>query len=386
MINLKEITEAVEIRLLEKKSKGNELLFIGFNEFDRSDTFWKKLNQLFKKIPEIELNLYSYSKAEADLSFLSFLPDVKLLKVSMIDNLSEIKNLVNLKRLSIWDSSKIIDLSFLNGTLDLKELYITSKCKKKSIMTISRLENLQSLTIERNSKVSLSFLRKNELKYLAIDNLNFDQIEFKDACLRLTAVEEIGLINISALDVDSFFESLSLVPKLKYLRFDTKNFPEDFRPDRLNLRIKKLGLAIPHCTNLVWINHLVDLEELFIGNSRFIQLKEVAKLLVHPTLKSIEILTLPSLSTEKLTFTFCVVTGLGAMVKSESNIFKLFLVLVVTVVFEYIFKVVSNCSLVVRRISSFKSPSISARIAGPQWLHSKLAEVCSLKFPCPSLR
>lgn len=124
MTNPKTLSTEIKNELLSN----DQFQFIGFNEFNRPNSFWIELNEIFYQKPKIELYIYSYSD-KYNLDFLELLTNVKVLKTFRIHQLEKIEYLKKLEKLQLWDGMKTIDLTFLKPLNLLEDLYIRSKSK-----------------------------------------------------------------------------------------------------------------------------------------------------------------------------------------------------------------------------------------------------------------
>jgi len=199
--------------------------FIGFNEFKRTEEFWKKLNKIYAKRNDLELYLYSYSN-NYDLNFLALMTDVKKLKIFRIYELEEIRNIRNLNKLQLWDGMKTTDLSFLKDLNFLEELYIRSKCK--SFKNLKELNALRKLTIELNTSVKIFHLEGlSKLKELSVDNMDLSSKPDQDYLNGLNSILDIEFRNLKTDDLELLLNEILEIPTLRSFIFSSKNKIDD---------------------------------------------------------------------------------------------------------------------------------------------------------------
>lgn len=287
MTDLMKLTPAIKKKLVN--SSYAEQQSLGFGEYDRPLNFWKELNSFFSERPDFELFLHTDGD-QPNLSFFSVLNSLERLKTYWIHELEPIEQLSSLKRLQIWETYKTVDLSFLNGLIELEELFINCKCKSKSFQCLGNLINIKKITIKKNSGFYFNYIKDLIcLEKLELSSVVFD-IDKWNTISSLKNLNELGVFNIKKFDSFNFFDTIGQLPNLETLRFGTKEFNSDFSKTVLNkLNIKKMGLAIPNIQSLDWVNGIKKLEYLFVGNSLNIEMKEVKKILKHTRLKKVEI-------------------------------------------------------------------------------------------------
>jgi hypothetical protein len=276
MTNLESIPIAMERNF--HKLPEDKLFFFGFDDFNRTNDFWIRLNRLFKRRPSTGLYLYSYGR-DADLSFLNLMPDVERLKVSGINTLTPIQKLSKLKNLSILDNRKSILFDF-QKTPKIENLWTNTKLRKSTLKSLQSLVYLKDIEISGAVDFKLEYLleaKSLESEYI-LNQCEFNEQVFNTFFSNAVELKSIYFKNLRNVKFQECFQFFSKAPKLQELRLKIKEncfFDEQEPLKKLTL----LALDLPQINTLNWVKEQPLLETLYLANINGLQLKDFENLI-----------------------------------------------------------------------------------------------------------
>ena len=106
------------------RDPNKKITFLGYNDLNKSEEFWKELNEYFRFREKLELFLYDVVGYQGKLDFLKYLQNVRKLKLSNLQNIDGVKHLKSLSSLDIWDCPSSLDFNFSQNT-KLERLYLS---------------------------------------------------------------------------------------------------------------------------------------------------------------------------------------------------------------------------------------------------------------------
>ena len=238
---------------------------IAHAEIDNGD-----LRTIVKSLPNLGIldlrNCYNYWSL--NLSILSTLPKLRVLRLNYLDKGSTLSGLTNLRVLEI-DGLCGNDVNFLKNLKHLETLKILTNSKNPP--SINHLVNLKSLTFKHFGPPIFDFSRLSKLEKLSLYQLNsFDDLT------NLTNLQKlrVGFTN------DSNLSALAKLPKLQKF-----HLPTIFMVSLLHLNLPNLiKLNLHAISNLSNLNLFTNLQELVLTNC------QLDKFAMPPDLKKLKLI------------------------------------------------------------------------------------------------
>lgn len=229
-LNDEECTEVNEYLLKNPNKRLRLLWFEDVNEL----SFIPKLTNV--KNINIE-----YSNLE-NIDFLSELTNLETLDISEMQGSLDVSAIQHLKKLKVLNltltkATRQTDLSVLDDNVDLKEFYFAGKFKKKSL-NLNVLKNIEILAPQLSS---INFSEFGELKKLKEILLFNQKITSLNGIEKLTSVEGIMLSGVR-MESQDLLSPIFELPKLKILNIAYVKFIEDFTFIKQNHNLEHLFL------------------------------------------------------------------------------------------------------------------------------------------------
>jgi hypothetical protein len=288
----------------------NELEVIQFQSEIEQETFQKLNDILFSVRDDVVLRVYGFYNSKCDFSFLENLPNLSRFYAEcyeMVENLEAITFLKKLKELNLsifglesFDilskipdtleelvlgetKSKKPNLSILERFENLRKLFIVGH--KKNIEVISKLGNIERLTLTSITTKNLEFLLP--LKKLWYLNINFGGINNFSAIEGLKNIKYLELFQIRGLSDISFISTLT---GLQYLSL--QNLPNaNVLPNLSNLtNLKKVALEnMKGLKDISSLEHAPVLVEFTHWSAMNMNIEDYVPLLSNPSVERVSV-------------------------------------------------------------------------------------------------
>lgn len=235
--------------LIEEKLKEGNLIIVQFSDKIYSELILEELNELCQKYDDnFSVRFYGHHQNSFDCRTLSKIPNVKSLWIdclSKVENLSQLTELKNLKRLSL-------------GVYELKE---------KEILQAKNLQNLSELILGETKTKALNLKYLEDYKSLNRLILN-GHVKNIDSIGELKNIEQLGLNSISKIPL-TFVNNLGNLKALRFVLGGRESLAEIEENQIESLEITR----VRGFNNLKNISNFKNLKRLLIEDQ--IQLKEL---------------------------------------------------------------------------------------------------------------
>ena len=219
--------KSVDFSEIEKSENLNRIYRFQFRQPPKNGQLEKVISAI-KKRPEIELRFYGdYSEELIDWGNLT---EIQNLQIDLweTNDLREISSLRNLKRLGITENVKSkVSLKILEPLQNLETFYTSIS---KDVETISKLPNLEFLSLNEIKKDNLDFL--TNLKNLQVLWLSMGSFKDFSGLAQIESLQKLQVHQVRGFDSESINPVLENSKRLWALKLDNlKNIKNlDFIP------------------------------------------------------------------------------------------------------------------------------------------------------------
>jgi hypothetical protein len=261
-----EITEMLNFDDLDLLLKGQLLKTVQISSPIKLDSLEMMNNKLFSTRPDLQFRVYGHYSVRCDLSFLSYMNNVKYLSLDClreVNGLDEIKNLEKLRGLSL-DIYNLDSFDILYEVPETIESLLlgSTKSKKPNLSPLVRLTNLKELYIEGQQKGIEVLSKLTNLEDLTLRSITTDNLDYL-----------IPLSNLWSLDIKlggiKDLSAIAGMKNIKYLELWQIRGLSDISVISSLLGLQNLFLqSLPNITKLPSFDYLKSLRRIVIENMK----------------------------------------------------------------------------------------------------------------------